>query len=182
MRIQPAGHKILVKPKPIEEKSKGGIILARDTERYQEATTEGTVVALGPTAYLKVDNGTPWDINLYNLAYDGQFSEIAQLPQVVDVSLSFKPIMDTLQNRYGTMIVNNPKDITPTKNEPNLQTGLSYTDLSNEIKNLNQGKFQFSTAQLSRFPVNRPSRVRGVVEAQQGYSAISEAEFNRNRS
>ena len=60
MKIQPAGHKILVKPKPVEEKSKGGIILARDTERYQEATTEGTVIALGPTAYQKVDDGTPW--------------------------------------------------------------------------------------------------------------------------
>ena len=60
MNIQPAGHKILVKPKPVEEKSKGGIILQRDNQRYQEATTEGTVVALGPTAYLKVDDGRPW--------------------------------------------------------------------------------------------------------------------------
>jgi chaperonin GroES len=60
MQIFPAGHKILVKPKPVEEKSKGGIILARDTERYAEATTEGTVLAIGPTAYKKVDDGTDW--------------------------------------------------------------------------------------------------------------------------
>jgi len=60
MNIVPAGHKILVKPKELEKTSKGGIILARDEERYQEATTEGTVVALGPTAYLKVDDGRPW--------------------------------------------------------------------------------------------------------------------------
>lgn len=60
MKIQPAGHKILVRPKPVEKTSKGGIILTIDENRYQEATTEGTVVALGPTAYLKVDDGRPW--------------------------------------------------------------------------------------------------------------------------
>lgn len=60
MIIEPAGHKILIKPKPVEEKTKSGIILAREIERYQEATTEGTVVAIGPTAYKKVDDGTPW--------------------------------------------------------------------------------------------------------------------------
>lgn len=60
MKILPAGHKILVKPKPVEEKSKGGIILALDKERYLEATTEGTVLAIGPTAYKKVDDGTVW--------------------------------------------------------------------------------------------------------------------------
>lgn len=60
MKITPAGHKILVKPKPVETKTKSGIILELNEERYQEATTEGTVVALGPTAYQKVDDGTPW--------------------------------------------------------------------------------------------------------------------------
>lgn len=60
MNIQPAGHKILIKPRPVEEKTKSGIILALDVERYGEATTEGTVVAIGPTAYKKVDDGTPW--------------------------------------------------------------------------------------------------------------------------
>lgn len=60
MQIFPAGHKILVKPKEVQEKSKGGIILALDKERYGAATTEGTVLAIGPTAYKKVDDGTPW--------------------------------------------------------------------------------------------------------------------------
>lgn len=60
MNIIPAGHKVLVKPKPVEEKSKGGILLAIDAERYAAATTEGTVVAIGPTAWLKVDDGRPW--------------------------------------------------------------------------------------------------------------------------
>jgi len=38
-----------------------------------------------------VDNGSPWEINL-----DG---DSAQLPQVVDVSVSFKPVMDILPQR-----------------------------------------------------------------------------------
>lgn len=38
-----------------------------------------------------IDNTTPWEINL-----DG---DLAQLPQVVDVAISFKPIMDILPKR-----------------------------------------------------------------------------------
>jgi hypothetical protein len=40
---------------------------------------------------LTVDNNTPWEINL-----DG---DLAQLPQVVDINLSFRPIMDVLPKR-----------------------------------------------------------------------------------
>jgi hypothetical protein len=42
-----------------------------------------------------VDNNTPWEINLEN----DQSGNIAQLPQVVDVSISFKPILDVLPKR-----------------------------------------------------------------------------------
>jgi hypothetical protein len=44
---------------------------------------------------LTVDNNTPWEINLEN----DQSGEIAQLPQVIDVTVSFKPIMDILPKR-----------------------------------------------------------------------------------
>ena len=40
---------------------------------------------------ITIDNNTPWEINLDN--------DSAQLPQVVDVSVSFKPIMDILPRR-----------------------------------------------------------------------------------
>jgi hypothetical protein len=40
---------------------------------------------------ITVDNGTPWEINL-----DG---DQAQLPQVIDVSVSFRPILDELPRR-----------------------------------------------------------------------------------
>jgi hypothetical protein len=43
---------------------------------------------------ITVDNGTPWEINLDN--------DLAQLPQVVDISVSFKPILDELPKRLTT--------------------------------------------------------------------------------
>jgi co-chaperonin GroES (HSP10) len=63
--IVPAGHKILVRPKPVSTQHKVSgtdisFILPKDEERELAATTEGEVVALGPTAYLKVDDGRPW--------------------------------------------------------------------------------------------------------------------------
>jgi hypothetical protein len=42
-----------------------------------------------------IDNNTPWEINLEK----SQVGDIAELPQVVDVSVSFKPIMDILPRR-----------------------------------------------------------------------------------
>lgn len=45
---------------------------------------------------ITVDNGSPWEINL-----DG---DLAQLPQVVNVSVSFKPILDELPRRTSTVL------------------------------------------------------------------------------
>lgn len=67
-----------------------------------------------------VDNGTPWEINL-----DG---DSAQLPQVVDVNISFKPILSELPRRssvsYGSSTVETDlitiTNTTATKNNPEL--------------------------------------------------------------
>ena len=45
-----------------------------------------------------VDNNYPWEINLEK----SQVGDIAQLPQVLDIAVSFKPIMDTLPRRAPT--------------------------------------------------------------------------------
>lgn len=58
--IIPAGHKVLIKPRPVEKKHKGVIELVLDEQRELAATTEGEVIALGETAYMKVDDGRPW--------------------------------------------------------------------------------------------------------------------------
>jgi len=45
---------------------------------------------------LTVDNNNPWEINL-----DG---DLAQLPQVVDVAITFRPILDVLPKRPSTLV------------------------------------------------------------------------------
>lgn len=65
--IVPTEFKVLIAPKPVEEKTKGGIILSTqttDSEKY--ATIEGTIVAVSPLAFIYVtkqewaeNNATP---------------------------------------------------------------------------------------------------------------------------
>lgn len=57
--IIPAGHRVLVKPLPLERQSKGGILLTHD-ERKEKAQIRGTVVAIGPTAWHAFDDGSAW--------------------------------------------------------------------------------------------------------------------------
>lgn len=55
--IYPTEYKVLVKPKPAEEVSKGGIIMPvskTDSEKF--AQTEGTIVAQSPLAHSYVDD------------------------------------------------------------------------------------------------------------------------------
>lgn len=50
--IQPTEFKVLIAPKPVQAKSKGGIILPDDTkERDQYAQMEGELVACSPLAF-----------------------------------------------------------------------------------------------------------------------------------
>jgi hypothetical protein len=44
---------------------------------------------------ITVDNTSPWEVNLEK----SQTGDIAQLPQVIDIAVSFKPIMDILPRR-----------------------------------------------------------------------------------
>ena len=67
-----------------------------------------------------VDNSYPWEINLQQSPYIGLAGDVAQLPQVLDISISFKPIMDVLPKRGGKLIVNDPKSVRPA-NEVNGQ-------------------------------------------------------------
>jgi hypothetical protein len=44
---------------------------------------------------ITIDNSYPWEVNLEK----SQIGDIAQLPQVMDIAVSFKPIMDILPRR-----------------------------------------------------------------------------------
>lgn len=64
---------------------------------------------------ITVDNGSPWEINL-----DG---DSAQLPQVVDVSVSFRPILDVLPQRAQiTDVVNTKKTSVATETQTDTVT------------------------------------------------------------
>jgi len=62
MRIEPAGHRVIVKPDPLEEVSAGGIVLAHgeDKKRKEQAQHTGILVAIGPNAWKAYDEGIPW--------------------------------------------------------------------------------------------------------------------------
>ena len=64
--IKPTGHHVIIEPDAVEETTESGIVIATDTStlaREQAATTRGTIVAVGPTAWkdpgLSPD-GKPW--------------------------------------------------------------------------------------------------------------------------
>lgn len=58
--ITPVGHRVLVLPNQIEEKTEGGIILGTVTQMDREALAQmyGFVVAMGDTCY--ADQPTAW--------------------------------------------------------------------------------------------------------------------------
>lgn len=58
--IRPKGHRILVLPNQIEEKSAGGIILGTNSQMGREALAQmyGIVVEMGSTCYS--DQPEPW--------------------------------------------------------------------------------------------------------------------------
>jgi len=59
--ILPTGGHVLIFPDPVEEKTSGGIYLPETTrDSEQRAATSGIVIAIGPSAWLDLDNGTAW--------------------------------------------------------------------------------------------------------------------------
>lgn len=58
--VTPCGHRVLVYPLPVEEMSKGGIVIPMElTRRESMAQVEATVMAIGPTCW-KDQPGEPW--------------------------------------------------------------------------------------------------------------------------
>lgn len=78
--IEALGNRVIIKPDPVEEISKGGIVIAPTDEyirREKAATSAGTVVGYGPAAWLDpILGGEPWvdvgDRVLY-AKYSGKF-------------------------------------------------------------------------------------------------------------
>jgi chaperonin GroES len=61
MQFEPCGHRVLISPDVVEEKTAGGIILAPTTQQKdQQATMRGTVAAVGVNAWKAFDDGAAW--------------------------------------------------------------------------------------------------------------------------
>ena len=61
--IKPAGHRILVKPDPIRDRTSGGLFVpeqARDRQMVEQIF--GTIVDVGPNAWKAFDDGRPWAV------------------------------------------------------------------------------------------------------------------------
>lgn len=61
MNIRPLRDKVIVKPRPVEEMSKGGIIIP---ETAKDAPVEGTVVAVGSGILNREGNIIPLEVNV----------------------------------------------------------------------------------------------------------------------
>lgn len=61
MNIRPLRDKVIVKPRPVEEMSKGGIIIP-DTAK--DAPVEGTIVAVGSGILNREGNVIPLEVNV----------------------------------------------------------------------------------------------------------------------
>ena len=62
MKLKPAGHRVLIKLKTVEEEYKtSSIVLPEELKaRHQAGIVSGEVVELGFTAFRAYDDGEPW--------------------------------------------------------------------------------------------------------------------------
>lgn len=91
--IWPVGHRVLILPAQVEEKTEAGIILHTSSQRVREemAQIEGKVISIGTTAY--ADQLSPWCkvgdkviIGKYSgLVYDGKDGQKYRVINDLDV-------------------------------------------------------------------------------------------------
>lgn len=56
MSYEVVGHRILIRPKDVEEKTESGLVLVKDTvEKERIATEEGTVLGVGPACFYELN-------------------------------------------------------------------------------------------------------------------------------
>jgi len=59
--LKPLGHRVYIKPDPIEHQSKGGIYIPDPIAKTdQETQHQGTVVDIGNTCWADTPGGVPW--------------------------------------------------------------------------------------------------------------------------
>ena len=117
---------------------------------------------------LTIDNNTPWEINL-----DG---DLSQLPQVVDVNISFRPIMDVLPRR-STLTVYSIDKVTTVPTEG--VNDIFATQIQNTALIANDGTtIKSDPLTLDPTTRNRLAEVRSNIESQ----ALQNLRSNQFRS
>lgn len=93
---------------------------------------------------ITIDNNYPWEVNLEK----SQLGDIAQLPQVLDIAVSFKPIMDILPRRAPSVQTELTNTINQTGLVPKLIVNNPDDNLINpfEFKKLSSLNTQFQNA------------------------------------
>jgi len=60
-RIIPAGHRVIVQPDDVNEKTESGIIIAHENKnRTENAQISGVIKEIGPSAWKDFSGGEPW--------------------------------------------------------------------------------------------------------------------------
>lgn len=150
-----------------------------------------------------VDNNYPWEVNLEK----SQIGDIAQLPQVLDISISFKPIMDILPKRASidsvttsvktsllgidkyddttTVSTNIPALIANVKFGP-AESPISFIDPGKVLSQTKTERFEYKEQSVGS-PTNRAkptleyiSPLDKIIEEKNKRSALSLARRNNN--
>lgn len=99
--IKPAGHRVIVKPDPVEETSESGIVIRTESETKMEQSGQifGTLVGIGPNAWKAFDDGHAWasegDRVIYS-RYAGRYVTDPEDPDEKLVVLNDEDILATI--------------------------------------------------------------------------------------
>lgn len=90
--IHPVGHRVLIKPLVLEEKTESGIIISSNTiEMERLAQMKGIVIEVGTTAY--ADQPTPW-CKVGDLVTFGKYSGLVYKGKETKDKLEYRVIND----------------------------------------------------------------------------------------
>jgi co-chaperonin GroES (HSP10) len=102
LKIKAVGHRVIIKADPVEEVSKGGIVLSVDTKREAAAAQKGTVYEIGSMA---------WKNELYGFGKEGWEPWCKVEDRVYFARYSGKLIKDTENGVETIYFVINDEDV-----------------------------------------------------------------------
>ena len=93
MKIRAVGHRVLVKPDDIEVKTEAGLFIVQDERREFVAQEYGTIVDIGPSAWLDFPGG-PWASIGDRVIYSRYGGKLVREPGVTDIKDNYVILND----------------------------------------------------------------------------------------